>query len=119
MLSDRHVSLHPYFKVNDDKLSEFKELCSQFLAATSQEPECLYYGFSFNGQEVHCREAYDGAEGLLAHLDNVGPILEEALKIADITRLEVHGAEAELAKLREPLGALNATFFTLEFELPR
>ena len=119
MISDRHVSLHPYFKVHNGKLPEFKEFCSRFIAATSQETKCLYYGFTFNGHDVHCREAYEGAEGLLAHLDNVGAILGEALQYAEITRLEVHAAEDELAKLRQPLAALNATFFALEFELGR
>lgn len=59
------------------------------------------------------------AAGLLAHLENVGALLEEAFKIAEITRLEVHGPEAELDKLREPLAGLNPQFFTLEFGFRR
>jgi len=60
-----------------------------------------------------------GDPGLLAHLDNVGDLLQEALKIADLTRLEVHGPEPELAKLREPLAALKPQFFTLEYGFRR
>jgi hypothetical protein len=116
---DRIVSLHPYFKVSDGKLEAFRELCEQFVAATAPEPKCLYYGFSFHGDEVHCREGYEGAEGLLSHLANVGPILDAALKIAKITRLEVHGVEEELAKLRAPLASLNATYFALEYGIRR
>jgi quinol monooxygenase YgiN len=112
---DQNVSIHPYFKVAGGKLDAFKELCERFVAATQSEPKCLYYGFSFAGDVVHCREGYVGAEGLLTHLDNVGALLQEALTISQLERLEIHGMEAELAKLREPLGNLNPTFFTLDY----
>ena len=112
---DRVVSIHPYFRVSDGKMDEFKDFCEQFISMTAQEPKCLYYGFSFNRDNVHCREAYDDAEGLLAHLANVGPLLNEVLKIAQITRLEVHGIAEELAKLMEPLSSLAPTYFTLEY----
>ena len=46
-----------------------------------------YYGFSFYGNEAHCREGYADAEGALAHLENVGQLLEEALKMVELTRL--------------------------------
>jgi hypothetical protein len=64
---------------------------------------------------VHCREGYEDAEGVLFHLDNVGTLLNEALKISDLTRLEIHGPEEELAKLREPLAELNPEYFVLEY----
>lgn len=116
---DRGVSLHPYFRVSDENLSTFKKFCEQFVSATASEPKCLYYGFSFNGNEVYCREGYEGAEGLLAHIANVRSLLGEVLKISEITRLEVHGAEDELAKLRGPLAELNPTYFTLEYGIRR
>jgi hypothetical protein len=52
---------------------------------------------------------------MLTHLENVGALLQEALKIAEITRLEVHGPDAELTKLRGPLAAFKPQFFTLEY----
>lgn len=112
---DTCCTIVPYFKVHDGKLPAFRSLCEQFVAKTRAEPECLYYGFSFDGDQIHCREGYTNAEGLLAHLENVGPLLQEALKISDITRLEVHGPETELTKLRQPLAELNPQFFTLEY----
>ncbi|MDF1553215.1 MAG: hypothetical protein P1P84_09145 [Deferrisomatales bacterium] len=104
----------PYFRVGPGKLKEFKGLCEQFVAKTKGEPKCLYYGFSFNGDEAHCREGYFDAKAALAHLDNVGQLLQEALKISELTRLEIHGPEPELTKLREPLAGLNPQFFVLE-----
>ena len=59
------------------------------------------------------------AAGLLAHPENVGALLEEAFKISRITRIEVHGPESELDKLREPLAGLNPQFFTLEYGFRR
>ena len=67
-----------------------------------------------NGDELFCREAYENAEGLLAHLDNVGALLAEAMKIADLSRIEVHGPAAELEKLQKPLAHLNPKWFTLD-----
>ena len=89
------------------------------MAKSQTEPKCLYYGFSFDGNQAYCREGYEDAEGLLTHLDNVGTLLEESLKIADLTRLEIHGPEAELTKLRGPLADLKVQFFTLEYGFRR
>jgi quinol monooxygenase YgiN len=114
---DRAVSVHPYYRVSEGKLNEFRRLCEQFLSVVRSEPKCLYYGFSFNGHEVFCREAYDGAEGLLEHVANVAPLLTDTLKIAQLTRLEVHGPEEELAKLRTPLSDFNPTYFTVLYVL--
>ena len=116
---DKCCTIVPYFKVHSGKLEAFKAMCEQFVEKTIKEPKCLYYGFSFAGDQVHCREGYADAQGALAHLENVGSLLQEALKIADITRLEVHGPEAELAKLRGPMADLKPQFFTLEYGFRR
>ena len=79
------------------------------------ESKCLYYGFSFNGLEVHCREAYEDGYAVLTHLENVGEILNEALQISELTRLEIHGASSELSKLKEPLKDLDIEYFELQY----
>ncbi len=116
---DTCCSIVPYFKVQSGQLEAFKALAEQFVEKTSTEAKALYYGFSFDGDLAHCREGYADADGLLAHLGNVGALLQEAFKIAEITRLEVHGPAAELAKLREPLADLKPQFFTLEYGFRR
>jgi quinol monooxygenase YgiN len=108
------VSLHPYFKVHPGKLDAFKAGLPAFIEKTKTEQKNLFYDFTFNGDEVFCREGYVDAEGLLAHLANVDALFKEALRIADLTRLEVHGPADELEKLKEPLAALKPSWFVLK-----
>ena len=111
---DTCCTLVPYFEVPAANLAAFKALGPQFVTRTRNEPGCLHYAFSFNGTTAHCREGYSDAEALLAHLDNVGELLDQALKISKIIRLEVHAPAGEIEKLRIPLAGLNPQFFLLE-----
>ena len=113
--ADSCCTIAPYLKVQEGRMQEFRALCERCVEKAMQEPGCLYYGFSFDGDEAHCREGYADAAGVLAHLENVGELLEEILKISEIARLEVHGPEEELARLREPLAGFSPRFFTLEY----
>ncbi|MCB1229317.1 MAG: hypothetical protein KDN19_03575 [Verrucomicrobiae bacterium] len=113
------VSLHPYFKVHEGKLAAFRELIGRFIERTSSEDACLYYDFTLNDDVVHCREAYVGAEGALAHLANVDDLLKEGLTISDLLRLEIHGSDTELDQLREPLAELPVDWFVFEKGLVR
>ena len=110
----RFVSLHPYFRVHPGKMEDFMAGFPVFAELTKTEPKNLFYEFSINGDEVFCREGYVDAEALLAHLDNVGAMLAEALKMAELVRLEVHGPAAELEKLKGPLAHLNPAWFALQ-----
>src|SRR5213592_2992399 len=100
----RFVSLHPYFKVPSDKMPYLKAILPEFAAKTRNETGNLFYEFTINGDEVFCREGYVNAEALLAHLENVGAMLAQALAMADLIRIEVHGPAAELAKLKGAAG---------------
>jgi quinol monooxygenase YgiN len=116
---DRCCSIAPYFQVPDEHLSAFKALGEQFVTTAQAEPKCLYYGFAFDGNLAYCREGYADAAGLLFHLEHVGDLLQEALKLASLVRLEIHGSESELAQLREPLAAYQPQFFVLEYGFRR
>jgi hypothetical protein len=112
---DNCVSLHPYMKVKPGQMEAFREVCARSIEITKKESKCLYYGYTFSGDEALCREGYEGAEGVLAHLENIGPLLPEFFKHTDMTRFEVHGPAEELAKLKQPLASMNIQFFTLEY----
>ncbi|MDB4223930.1 hypothetical protein N9850_09175 [Granulosicoccus sp.] len=113
-LEDNVCTLVPYFTVQDGKLDEFKALGEQMVESTKTETDVVFYGFSFSGQRAHCREGYIGAAGILAHLEKVGPLLGEALKIASLDLLEVHAPASDVAALQEPLKDLNPVYFTME-----
>ncbi len=112
--ADTCCTLVPYFEVQDGQLDAFKALGPKFVERTRNEAGCVHYAFSFNGHTAHCREGYVNAEALLAHLQNVGELLGEALKIAKITALEVHAPASEIEKLRAPMASLGPKFFALE-----
>ena len=113
-LEDKVCTLVPYFLVEEGRLDDFKALGERMLEKTRAEEAVVHYGFSFAGQQAHCREGYADAAGILAHLENVGELLGRALEIAELERLEVHAPAAEIEKLRGPMQQLAPTFFTLE-----
>jgi len=114
--SDTVVSIHPYLKIRDENLSAFKSLANDLIETTRGEIGCLYYGFSYTEGEAYCREGYKDAESLVAHLDNVGDLLERVKTIAEFFRIEVHGPKEEIAKLREclPMQAINPKYYVYE-----
>jgi quinol monooxygenase YgiN len=113
------VSLHPYFKVHPGKLETVKAGFPRFVEKTATEKKNLFYGFSINGDEIFCREGYTDAEGVLAHLENIGALLAEMLTMSDLIRVEVHGPAAELEKLKKPLAHLNPAWFVIAREVAR
>ncbi|RJS95070.1 putative quinol monooxygenase [Salinisphaera sp. Q1T1-3] len=113
-LTDTGVSFTPYFDIPAARMDAFMALVDRFIEATRTESGCLYYGFCFNGSQAICREGYVDGDAFLVHLDNVGALFAEAQEIATVSRMEMHGPAAELAKLREPLAELDITWYTLE-----
>ncbi len=117
--NDTCCSVVPYFKVNEGKLEAFKQLCEEFVARTSTEELCLYYGFVFNADIIHCREAYANAKGVLAHVGNVGDLIGKALEISELVQFEIHGPKQEIEQLKEPLKDLDIKYFELEYGFRR
>jgi hypothetical protein len=113
------VSIHPYFRIHPGKAEAVKAALPAFVSRTATEAKMLFYGFTLNGDEVFCREGYADAGGVLAHLDNVGALLGDLLKIADLQRLEIHGPAAELEKLKEPLAHLKPLWFVYQCGVER
>ena len=113
---DRCVSPAPYFTVPPGKMVEFKRLCDQMVQKTSEEPGVLYCGFAFDGDQAFSREGYANADAWISHLENIGAIFGEMLKVADLARLEVHGTADELVAVRKTLAdmGISAQLFTLE-----
>ena len=113
------VTIHPYFKAHPGKQEQVERLLGKFVETTRGEPLCLFYEFTRLDDQVFCREGYEGAEGVLHHLENVGAVLEEMLTVSDLTRLEFHGPAAEIDQLRGPLGHLDPAWFVLHCGVER
>jgi quinol monooxygenase YgiN len=116
---DNAVSIHPYFKIPEGQMDACKSFLSQFCQKVAGERGCLYYNFTFNDDVMCCREAYQDAEGVQAHLENCGALLGEFLKIADVMRVEVHGPAEELEKLKPTMADLNPEYFVCECGIGR
>lgn len=113
-MNDTAVSIHPYFKVHSESHEAFKALLPEFIERTQSDADCLYYSFTQHEDIIHCREGYKNAEALLAHVNSVGDLIEKALTLSEMLRLEIHGPADELAKLKEPLADLTVDYYVLE-----
>ena len=113
------VSIHPYFKIPQGQMDACKSFLAQFNRRVVNEDKCLYYNFTFKGDEMCCREAYQDAEGVQAHLENCGPLLGEFLKIAELTRIELHGPAEELEKLKPTFADFNPDYFVYDCGIGR
>ncbi len=117
--NDTCCSINPYFRIHENKSDEFRNICNDLVERAMKEPRCLYYGFSFCGDVAHCREGFEGAEGILYHMENVSDLLEKMLAISDLISVEIHGARSEIEKLKEPLADMNPRFYELEYGFRR
>ncbi len=113
--TDTCVTILPYFSVQPGRMGEVKALCEEFIAKTKSEPNCLYYGFSFHGNEMHCREGFADASAALEHLTNVDALLKRLASLSRVSRIEVHGTAAQLELMKAPLSPLAPTYYVLEY----
>jgi quinol monooxygenase YgiN len=97
---------YPYlsveFTITPGRNDAFKSLAHQLTEKTSKESGTLAYEWYFSSDESKCHlvELYKDSGAILAHLNNVGPILQELLETSKVTRFEVFGnlnAEVEKA----------------------
>ena len=115
-MSNPAVSIHPYFNVNEGTLDDAKAVLAQCVERTATEVGNQFCEFTLNGNIVFCRESYIDADAAVAHVQNVGDLIEKLLTLSTLERIELHGPAAELEKLKEPLAALNPTYFAYGVE---
>lgn len=113
------VSIHPYFRVRAGQMDTVKPLLREFITRVATETGTLSYDFTIGGDVVFCRESYVDANALLAHVANVGALVDRMLTLSTLDRVEIHGPAAELEKLKGPLAGLNPTYFACECGLER
>lgn len=112
---DNAVSINPYFQITDENMEAAKGFLARFCDLVGKnEQGCLFYNFTFKGNELCCREAYKNADAVKAHFDNCGSALGEFMKVAKLSRIEVHGPAAELEQLKEAFEAFNPDYYVSE-----
>jgi len=107
------LTIQPTFTVKDWEAA--KPIMEEFVERTKTETGCLYYGWSRCGDKLFCREAYSDAAGVLAHLDNVGPLVGKLLEsAATLDQIELHGPAAELDKCKANMDAFGTTYWEID-----
>lgn len=114
-LTDNVVTLAPYFKIDD--MEKFKSIWQEDYAKFAHKEDCVHYAFTFtDDNRAHCREAYPNAEKVLQHLADVDAPLNAVLDgPAKLERLEAHGPQAELDKLKSKLSPMGCLFYVVEW----
>jgi quinol monooxygenase YgiN len=113
IIQDTWCTADAYFSVKTESREAFDELVDRFVREATKESGIRYYGWSANGDEIHCRQGYPDAEGFLEHVANVRHLFEEAITISDCSRIAIHGPEDELDKLRGPMEGVPLQYFPL------
>jgi len=108
---EQAVSIHPYFKIKEGQMDAALGCLAKFNELVATEAGCLYYNFTFNGDQMFCREAYVDAAAVEAHLENCGAALGQFLETADVLRIELHGPAAELEKLKPTFADFNPDYY--------
>jgi Antibiotic biosynthesis monooxygenase len=93
-------------------LAEFKQLAAEALDAVRGEPGALQYDWFFSDDGTRCvvRETYANSDAVLAHVDNVGPLLGRLVELGGGLELEVFGEPSEA--LRNALAAFNPPVYS-------
>lgn len=112
-IQDTWCTVDAYFSVKPEQKEAFDKIVDHFVRKTQKENGIRFYGWSTNGEEVHCRQGYLDAAGFLEHVGNVRHIFEEAVTIGECSRLAIHGPKEELDKLREPMAEIPIQYFNL------
>ena len=112
--SDQTVmTIQPTFTVKDWSLAA--PIMAEFVEATKTEKGCVYYGWTKVGDKLFCREAYTDAAGVLAHLDNVGPLVGKMLEAAaTLDKIELHGPPAEMDKCKDTMNGFGTTYWVID-----
>lgn len=99
------------FKVKEGQLKAFEGLVEKAIAGTATEPGCQQYDWfkDDEGTEFVVVETYDDADAVVAHVANVGPVLQEMSEYADFAA-DIYGPVSTL--LVEALAGLEVRFYS-------
>lgn len=83
--------------IKPGRLEEFKRAAQALFERTQSEPGCLRYDYfiSDDGTRNINIEVFEGADGFVAHMDNVRDLVPALNDAADIVRIDVVGDDSD------------------------
>lgn len=99
-------TMQPHYTIEDWDTA--KPIMQSIIDQSSKDPACTYFGFHKSGNKLHSQEAFTDGDAMKAHMNAVRPLMEQ-LKAgpAKLERLEMHGPEPELSKVKDAAAALQ------------
>jgi len=87
-----------------------------FIARTTTEAGCVYYGWVREGDTLKCREAYVDGEAINEHLANVGECITAILAdgVASLDSINIHGPADQLEIVKPGTEALGTKYFSTD-----
>jgi len=98
--------------IPEGQTGEFKRLAQGAInLVKANEPKMLSseWYISDNGRQCYVVERYSEADGIPAHIKNLGRILTDLIKVSPITRFKVFGTISD--EIKNTLTPLGAKFF--------
>ena len=112
-MKDTHVSIVPYHKVKPENMEMYQKIIEEFYENTKKgKAKCLFYEFARNGDTFFCREAYQNAEEILAHFNDVTETHQKSVGLAEV-KVAIMGPKNELDKLRK-IPEIKVDYFDLD-----
>ena len=87
-----------FANVSSSNLAEFKKVAAHALEIAKREPGVLQYDWFFDDTDTVCvvRETYQDSEALLAHIANMGEVLNTLGELGGGCELEMFGDPSPL-----------------------
>ena len=108
------IHLTAHFKIQPGKTESFKELAVKCVEAVRQnEKGALQYQWFYNADQTDCKvlETYRDTAAVFAHMQNVGPLLQQLLEISTVSG-EIYGHITE--SLVKGLEGLDISYYDYE-----
>lgn len=73
------LSLHTTFTIAENETESASAICDEIVALATEEENCLYCGWTRNGNQLCCQEAYGSVVGLARHVAAVSSCIDRLL----------------------------------------
>jgi len=111
----KKITVVALLKIHPGKLDEFKNKVPELIKAVKQnEPGAIMYDWFLNEDAMECTvlETYADTKAVMAHVGNVGELLQQLFEISDLSMQVFGNPDPELSKMIQDMGARHYPFFS-------